>query len=162
MADETTATRSTSTADAKAKADSERAKKEVDHNKEINKHLDAAREAMVKSGMPIDQADAMLNSARPRGGGGLVGNFADLQRMGKIQAAGVIETPIGQEDIETSDIEDAFVEDPKGNAVAPDDRLAFAHKLDKDAPQPEPTEAQAKELKASAAQAAAAEKEDKK
>lgn len=158
MADEVTTSSSTSakTADKKSTA------KEVDHNSEINKHLDAARDAMVKAGTPLADAEAFLNSARPRGGGSRVGNFADLQRMGKIQTEGIIATPPGQDDIETSDIKDAFVEDPKGDAVAPDDRLAFAHKLDPDAPQPEPTEAQAKELKASAAAAAAAEKEDKK
>lgn len=53
----------------------------VDHNAAINKALDAARDAMIASGMSEGDADAFLNSARPRGVSTVTGNFADLQRM---------------------------------------------------------------------------------
>lgn len=155
MADEVTASKA---------ATKKSAPKEIDHFGEINKALDTARDAMVASGMSVDDANAFLNSARPRGGPnpGVVGNFADLQRMGAIQATGTLPTPSNVPDEETTDIADAFVSDPKGNAPDPsEDRLAFAHKIDADIPVPEPTEARARELKASAAVAAAAEKSAK-
>lgn len=55
--------------------------KAADPTDEINKHLDAAKAAMVASGMPEDEADAMLNAARPNSPGAPVGNIADLQRQ---------------------------------------------------------------------------------
>lgn len=81
---------------------------EADPNKEVNDALDKAKDAMVKAGMPADQADAMLNAARPSGGGGVVGNYADLQRMGAIAQTGVLPTPPGEDDVETDDITEAF------------------------------------------------------
>lgn len=114
----------------------EAAEDTVDHNAKIHEALDAARDAMIEGGMSVSDADAFLNSARPRGVSTVTGNYADLQRM------------TGLPDV----------------AAAPvrEERLQFAHKLDKDAPVVEPTEAQAKELKASAALAASLEKETKK
>jgi hypothetical protein len=54
--------------------------KTEDHNANINKALDAAAKAMVASGMSVSDAEAFLNSARPRGVSDVVGNIADLQR----------------------------------------------------------------------------------
>ena len=102
----------------------------ADPNDKINKLLDQAKEAMVEAGMPPDQADAMLNAARPNGGETAVGNLADLQRMGAIQVSGTIPTPPGQDDVETSDISEAFQEAPQGRVEDIDqDRLAYAHRL---------------------------------
>ncbi len=91
MADKTTSTKSAQT----------------DPNQKINDLLDQAKEAMIEAGMPPDQADAMLNSARPSGVHGVVGNYADLQRMGAIAQTGVMPTPPAEEDVKTSDIEEA-------------------------------------------------------
>jgi len=106
-----------------------------DHVANINKALDAAKEAMIASGMAEGDADAYLNAARPSGVSTATGNYADLQRMTGLPTVQV--------------------------ADADDSRLKFAHKLDKDAPVVEPTEERAAELKASADANAAAEKKDK-
>lgn len=101
-----------------------------EQNQKINDALDKAKDAMIEAGMPPDQADAMLNAARPNGSGGIVGNFADLQRMGAIAQTGVMPTPPIEEDVETSDITDAFVEAPQGRIEdIEQDRLAYAHRL---------------------------------
>jgi hypothetical protein len=94
MADETTSSRKPSSAKAEASADVKEqdvlipvdtslpeSREGTDHNAEVNKHLDAAAKAMVKSGMSESDAEAFLNSARPRGVSTAVGNYADLQRM---------------------------------------------------------------------------------
>lgn len=68
MADEVTTTKKAATP------------KEVDHVATVNKALDAARDAMIASGMPAGDADAFLNGARPSGVSTAVGNLADLNR----------------------------------------------------------------------------------
>ncbi len=132
---------------------------QADSNQKINDALDKAKEAMVEAGMPADQADAMLNAARPSGGGGVVGNYADLQRMGAIAQTGVMPTPPAEEDVKTTDLKEAFV-DSAGEGDPPDidqDRLAFAHRLpDVTAAQEAADERHAKE--ASAADAGTAPK----
>ena len=139
MADKTTSTRS-------AQDDQDKA------NQKINDALDKAKDAMIEAGMPPDQADAMLNAARPSGSGGIVGNFADLQRMGAIAQTGVMPTPPIEEDVETTDIKDAFVEAPQGRVEDIDqDRLAYAHRL------PDVTPAQEAADKKNAKQASATE-----
>lgn len=87
----------------------------VDHNAEINKHLDAAKDAMVASGMSDSQAEAFLGSARPSGISTAVGNIADLQK-----SAGM--TPVVTETVPTIN----------------EDRLAFASKVEADPGPPAP------------------------
>lgn len=104
--------------------------------KAINDKLDEARQLMVESGMPAGTADAMLNAARPNDpSAGVVGNLADLQRMGAIVQTGIMPTPPEVEDLETDDIKDAFAESPNTNPTTTpeDDRLAFALKPPNDA-----------------------------
>jgi hypothetical protein len=69
MADEVTTTRKASSTP-----------KEVDHVATVNTALDAARDAMIASGMSAGDADAYLNAARPSGTSTAVGNLADLNR----------------------------------------------------------------------------------
>lgn len=48
----------------------------------LNAVLDEAKMLMVEAGMDEQTADAKLFAARPNSTGNLLGNFADLQRMG--------------------------------------------------------------------------------
>lgn len=111
-------------------ADKVTSTKKTDPNDEINALLDQAKDKMVAAGMPPDQADALLNAARPNSAGTVVGNYADLQRMGAIAQTGVMPTPPGEDDVETSNIEEAFTENEgEGTVNIDEDRLAFAHRL---------------------------------
>jgi hypothetical protein len=140
MADKTTSTRSAQDATAES-------------NKKINDLLDQAKDAMVEAGMPPDQADAMLNAARPSGGGTVVGNYADLQRMGAIAATGTMPTPPPEDDVQTTDLNEAFVDaSVDGTQDIDQDRLAFAHRLpDVTSAQEAADERHAKEATATAA-----------
>lgn len=114
MADKATATKSSAPADP---------------NAEVNAALDTAKDAMIKAGMPADQADALLNAARPNGTGTVVGNYADLQRMGAIAATGVMPTPPAEDDLKTTDLKEAFVDASVDMPpTIEEDRLAFAAK----------------------------------
>jgi len=81
------------------------------------------RDALVEEGiMDAATAEAVLLPAR----GPAVeqsGNLADLMRMGSIASQGVLRTPPGEDDVETSNIEDAFVENPP--AGRPEDDPAY-------------------------------------
>lgn len=100
MADEVTATKKSTPVKAK---ESEASKK----NAAINDALDAAAKAMVDSGMSESDAEAFLNSARPRGVSTVVGNLADLNRSS------------GLDEVTAEPVEE--------------DRLKLSHKIDKDA-----------------------------
>lgn len=89
---------------------------------EINAKLDEVRELMIESGMSPDGADAALFAAR-QGTPVIVGNFADLNRLGAIVVTGAYPTPVGTPDVETTDTDDAFVEPP---FVGPNDVLINA------------------------------------
>lgn len=86
---------------------------------ELNEKLDEIRDLLVELGMYDETtAEAVLHGARP-GDTNIVGNLADLQRMGAIAVAGQIPTPPGQPNIETADVMDAFVEPPSTEVVDP-------------------------------------------
>lgn len=84
---------------------------------EINAKIDELRDLLVESGqMDEATAEASLFAVRPGDGGTIVGNLADLQRMGAIAVTGEIPAmamPEGdQGTIETTNIQDAFAEPP--------------------------------------------------
>lgn len=73
------------------------------------------RQAMLDRGDDPGAVEAKLHMVKPNETN-LVGNYADLQRMGAIATTGTMPTPPTEEDIETSNIEDAFVEpQPQGD-----------------------------------------------
>jgi hypothetical protein len=74
----------------------------------VSEAIDALRQAMLDEGQDPDTVEAKLHMAKPNEVN-IVGNYADLQRMGAIAQTGVLPTPPGQEDIETDDITEAFV-----------------------------------------------------
>lgn len=88
MADEVTTTKSS------AKA----APKEPDHVASVNAALDAARDAMIASGMSASDADAYLNAARPSGVSTAVGNIADLNRSSGLPTVQAPTVPTIDED----------------------------------------------------------------
>lgn len=63
---------------------------------------DELKEALEAAGSDPGTVEAQLNGILP-GEEQVRGNFASLQRMGAIANQGVIPTPPGEEDIETSD-----------------------------------------------------------
>lgn len=67
---------------------------------DINAAADALVDAMVANGVDEVTAEALVAGARPNNGGSVVGNLADLQRLGADQAA------------RSGGIADAFVEPP--------------------------------------------------
>lgn len=103
MADKTTATKKASTTD-------------TDNQAKINDLLDQARDLMVEDGQDPATAEALTNFARG-GSPAIVGNLADLQRMGAIAVTGEIPVnamPTGdQAAIQTTNIDDAFAEPAK-------------------------------------------------
>jgi hypothetical protein len=88
MADEVTTTKSAPKA----------APKEVDHVSTVNDALDAARDAMMASGMSASEADAYLNAARPSGTSTAVGNLADLNRSSGLPSVQAPTVPTIDED----------------------------------------------------------------
>lgn len=70
--------------------------------------IEALRQALLDEGQDPGTVEGMLHMVKPPETN-LVGNYADLQRMGAIVQSGVLPTPPTEEDIETSNIEDAFV-----------------------------------------------------
>lgn len=126
MADQVTTTGTTGTTTSATTDDSS------DLTAEINAKLDEVRELMIESGMSADTADAALFSARPNTPV-IVGNFADLNRLGAIVVTGAYPTPVGTPDVETTNTDDAFVEPPFVgpndvliNAMPPDHPVAIA------------------------------------
>jgi hypothetical protein len=87
----------------------------------VDDAIDALRQAMLDEGQDPDTVEAKLHMAKPSETN-IVGNYADLQRMGAIAQTGVLPTPPGQEDIETDDITEAFVavETPADEQAAAD------------------------------------------
>lgn len=81
------------------------------------------RQAMIDAGEEPGQVDAKLSMVKPPTPS-IVGNYADLQRMGAIVQTGVMPTPPGQDDLATSDLTDAFVDvQPQGDdAPVTDDK----------------------------------------
>lgn len=96
MADKATTSRSTPAGDNSAK---------------IAGLLDQVRDLMVEDGADPATAAALTDFARP-GTPQIVGNLADLQRMGAIVVTGTMPTPPGQDDLKTTNTGDAFVEPP--------------------------------------------------
>jgi hypothetical protein len=73
--------------------------------------IEALRQALLDEGTDPGTVEGMLHMVKPTETN-IVGNYADLQRMGAIAATGVLPTPPGEEDIETDDITEAFIEVP--------------------------------------------------
>lgn len=81
------------------------------NDEQISDLLDQVRDLMIEDGRDPATAEALTNYARPATPA-IAGNLADLNRMGQVVVAGKIDTPPGQDDEETSNIEDAFKEPP--------------------------------------------------
>lgn len=82
-----------------------------DNAEQIAELLDQVRDLMVEDGADPATAEALTNYARPNTPA-VAGNLADLMRMGQIAVKGEIDTPVGEDQVETSDLADAFVEPP--------------------------------------------------
>lgn len=104
MADKTTSTKKASTTT------------ETDNTAKINDLLRQAQDLMVEDGMDPATAEALTNFGR-QGSPAIVGNLADLQRMGAIAVTGELPAgamPTGDQGvIETTNTADAFAEPPK-------------------------------------------------
>lgn len=92
----------------------------TDNSAKIHDLLAQAQDLMVEDGMDPGTAEALTNFARP-GSPAVVGNLADLQRMGAIAVTGEVPVnamPTGDQGVQqTSNIQDAFAE--PSQAVAP-------------------------------------------
>lgn len=100
--------------------------KPTDNSAKIADLLDQARDLMVEDGADLATAEALTNFARP-GSPDIVGNLADLQRMGAIAVTGTMPTPPGQDDLKTTNTADAFVEPPAAPVPpAPQDMAAIS------------------------------------
>lgn len=99
----------------KAPAKKAAASDDTDNSDKIADLLDQVRDLMVEDGADPATAEALTNFARS-GSPQIVGNLADLQRMGAIAVTGempVNAMPAGDQAAqETSSIEDAFAEPP--------------------------------------------------
>jgi hypothetical protein len=71
--------------------------------------IEALRQALLDEGVDPGTVEGMLHMVKPTESN-IVGNYADLQRMGAIAQTGTLPTPPGEADIETNDITDAFTE----------------------------------------------------
>lgn len=79
--------------------------------------LEEFKAALVEEGVDAGTIDAQTRYILP-GEDTIVGNYADLQRMGAIAVTGTMPTPPGQEDIDTDDVMDAFTgENPATQAI---------------------------------------------
>jgi hypothetical protein len=83
----------------------------TDNDAEIRRLLEQARDLMIESGVDPATAEAQIGFAMPAAPA-VAGNLADLNRMGQVVVQGRIDTPVGQEDEETSSLEAAFKEPP--------------------------------------------------
>jgi T4 recombination endonuclease VII, dimerisation len=91
---------------------------QTDNNsQQIADLLDQVRDLMVEDGQDPATAEALTNFARPTSPA-IAGNLADLNRMGQIAVQGSIDTPVGQDSEQTTNIQDAFKE-PPAPALAP-------------------------------------------
>lgn len=95
--------------------------------------IEALRQALLDEGTDPGTVEGMLHMVKPTETN-IVGNYADLQRMGAIAQTGVLPTPPFEEDIETDNIEDAFVEVPAnedtGSGSATPEQVAAAENAD--------------------------------
>lgn len=73
----------------------------------IQAAVDELKAALVEEGIDPGTADAQLNSILP-GEGDVRGNYADLQRMGAIAVTGTMPTTPGEEDVQTTNVDEAF------------------------------------------------------
>lgn len=84
--------------------------------------VESLRQALLDEGIDPGAVEAMLHMVKPNETN-LVGNYADLQRMGAIAQTGTLPTPPGEDDVATSDLADAFVPvetaTDDGNGAAP-------------------------------------------
>lgn len=82
--------------------------------------VDELKAALAEEGMDPATTEAQLKYILPPEDA-VVGNYADLQRMGAIAVTGTMPTPPGEDDLQTSDVADAFTgENPATAPVAPD------------------------------------------
>lgn len=82
-----------------------------DNSDQIRELLDQVQELMIEDGTDPATAEALTNYARPATPA-IAGNLADLMRMGQIAVTGKVDTPAGQDDIEATDLKEAFAEPP--------------------------------------------------
>lgn len=83
--------------------------------------LEEFKAALIEEGIDEATIDAQTKFILPAEDA-VVGNYADLQRMGAIAKTGTMPTPPGQEDVETDDIAEAFTgENPDTQDLNPDD-----------------------------------------
>ena len=69
--------------------------------------VDELKAALAAEGMDPGTTDAQLRYILPPEHT-VVGNYADLQRMGAIAVTGTMPTPPGEDDVQTEDINEAF------------------------------------------------------
>lgn len=118
MADKPTSTSKTTTAKSDSGSDG-------DNSAKINDLLAQVQDLMVQDGQDPATAEALTNFARS-GSPPIVGNLADLQRMGAIAVTGEIPAnamPTGDQTAQkTSNVNDAFAEPPAApTPPAPED-----------------------------------------
>jgi hypothetical protein len=77
------------------------------NSEEIRRLLEQARDLLIEDGVDPATAEAQIGFAMPAMPS-VSGNLADLHRMGQVVVQGRIDTPVGQRDIVTSDINEAF------------------------------------------------------
>lgn len=87
-----------------------------DNRDQINQLLDQVRDLLAEDGVDYATAEALTNFAR-RGEPAIVGNLADLQRMGAIAVTGKIPAdslpgPGHHEEVATTNVNDAFATPP--------------------------------------------------
>ena len=80
-------------------------------NDAVLEAVENLRQAMLDRGDDPGTVEGQLHMVKPPETN-IVGNYADLQRMGSIVQSGILPTPPLEEDIETSNIEDAFIPVP--------------------------------------------------
>lgn len=83
----------------------------TENSDQIRELLDQVRDLMIEDGADAATAEALTNYARPATPA-IAGNLADLMRMGQIAVTGKVDTPVGEPDIEASDLNEAFAEPP--------------------------------------------------
>lgn len=85
--------------------------------------LDEFKAALVEEGVDEATVDAQTKFILPPVET-VVGNYADLQRMGAIAVTGTMPTPPDQDDLETSDVNEAFKAVDQVDPVAADGTVA--------------------------------------
>lgn len=115
-----------------------------DNRDAIEAKVKELQDLLVEDGMDRNTAEALTFAVMPPSDN-VVGNLADLQRMGAIAVTGTMPTGPTQDDVATTDTNEAFVEPPSSDVD--DDRLALGRVDTGDSPPlgenagEEPTEA---------------------